>query len=133
MQARLSLLLSAVAAAALMNVSAASAQALSGTVTSTQEGAMEGVIVTAKKDGAHISISVVSNEKGQYSFPADRLEPGHYSLKIRATGYIDGDRPQADIVAGKTATTDLKLRYRQQCDPGCKYASVPNHGGGRLD
>ena len=117
MQARLSLLLSAVAAAALMNVSAASAQALSGTVTSTQEGAMEGVIVTAKKDGAHISISVVSNEKGQYSFPADRLEPGHYSLKIRATGYIDGDRPQADIVAGKTATTDLKLTKTDNIAP----------------
>jgi virginiamycin B lyase len=117
MQARLSLLLSAAAAAALINVSAASAQALTGTVTSAQEGAMEGVIVTAKKDGAHISVSVVSNEKGQYSFPADRLEPGHYSIKIRATGYIDGDRPQADIVVGKTATTDLKLTKTDNIAP----------------
>src|SRR5262245_30743299 len=109
MQARLSTLLSAVAAAALINVSAAQAQALSGTVSSTQEGAMEGVLVTAKKDGANISTTVVTNEKGQYSFPADRLEPGHYSLKIRAIGYYAADRPAADVASGKTAKSDIKL------------------------
>ena len=47
-------LLSAVAAAALMNVSGATAQApsaaLTGVVSSTQEGNMEGVIVTAEND-----------------------------------------------------------------------------------
>jgi hypothetical protein len=103
MQARLSILLSAVAAAALINVSAASAQALSGTVTSAQEGAMEGVLVTAKKDGSTISTTVVTNEKGQYAFPADRLDPGHYNIKIRAIGYFVGNRPATDVASGKTA------------------------------
>jgi virginiamycin B lyase len=105
-------LLSAVAAAALMQVASANAQtgaALTGTVSSQQEGNMEGVIVTAKKDGAHMSVSVVSDDKGRYSFPADRLEPGHYTLKIRAIGYIPAGRMAADVVSGKTATTDLKL------------------------
>ena len=37
----------------------------SGTVTSAQEGAMEGVLVTAKKDGARISVTVVTDEKGR--------------------------------------------------------------------
>jgi len=117
MQARLSLLLSAVAAAALINVSAASAQAISGTVTSAQEGAMEGVLVTAKKDGANISTTVVTNEKGQYAFPADRLEPGHYNIKIRATGFFAGDRPAADVAAGKTATADIKLTKTDNIAP----------------
>jgi virginiamycin B lyase len=105
-------LLSAVAAAALIQVASASAQtgaAITGTVSSAQEGAMEGVIVTAKKDGAHMSISVVSDDKGHYAFPADRLEPGHYNIKIRAIGYIPAGRMAADVASGKTASIDLKL------------------------
>src|SRR5258708_32333942 len=98
-----STLLSAVAAAALFHVATAQAQtgvAISGTVSSAQEGAMEGVLVTAKKDGAHISTTVVSDNKGHYSFPADRLEPGHYNIKIRATGSITAARLAADAAAG---------------------------------
>lgn len=108
----ISALLSAVATAALLNISGAQAQsgvALAGTVTSAQEGAMEGVIVSAKKEGGHITISVVSDEKGHYAFPAGRLEPGHYDIKIRAIGYIADNRPEADVAPGKTATLDLKL------------------------
>ncbi len=108
----ISALLSAVATAALLNIPGAQAQsgvALAGTVTSAQEGAMEGVIVSAKKEGGHITISVVSDEKGHYAFPADRLEPGHYDIKIRAIGYIADSRPEADVAAGKTANLDLKL------------------------
>jgi virginiamycin B lyase len=105
-------LLSAVAAAALFHVAGASAQtptAISGTVSSAQEGPMEGVIVTAKRDGAHISVSVVSDDKGHYAFPANRLEPGHYNIKIRAIGYILGGRATTDVGAGKAANLDLKL------------------------
>ena len=61
-------LLSAVAAAALLNVAGASAQtnaAITGLVSSAQEGAMEGVLVTAKKDGSTISTTVVTDEKGR--------------------------------------------------------------------
>ena len=35
--------------------------ALTGQVTSAEEGAMEGVVVSAKKDGSTISLSVVSD------------------------------------------------------------------------
>jgi streptogramin lyase len=126
------MLLSAVAAAALINVAGASAQtgaALTGTVTSAQEGAMEGVIVTAKKDGSTIAISVVSDDKGRYTFPADRLEPGHYNIKIRAIGYIPNGRPAADVAAGKTASLDLKLNktdnIAQQLTSAEWLASMP--------
>ncbi len=85
------------------------AAALTGTVTSAKDGPMEGVVVTAKKDGSTIAISVATDNKGRYSFPAARLEPGHYTLKIRAVGY-DLDRPMAsDVKAGAGSTADLKL------------------------
>ena len=64
-------------------VSAQSA-ALTGQVTSAEEGAMEGVLVSAKLAGSNKTITVVSDEKGRYAFPASRLEPGKYTLTIRA-------------------------------------------------
>jgi virginiamycin B lyase len=86
------------------------AAALIGQVTSAEEGPMEGVLVSAKKDGATIRITVVTDRQGRYSFPAAKLEPGHYNLAIRAAGYdLDGPA-SADVVGGKPATADLKLR-----------------------
>jgi streptogramin lyase len=83
--------------------------ALSGQVSSAEESAMEGVLVTAQKDGSNIRITVVSDDKGRYSFPTTKLDAGHYSLRIRAAGY-DLDSPKAaDVAAGKTTTADIKL------------------------
>ena len=83
--------------------------ALSGRVSSAGEAAMEGVLVSAKRDGSTITTTVVSDEKGHYSFPTDRLRPGHYRLTIRATGY-DLQGPKAvDIAAGKDKTANLTL------------------------
>src|SRR3981189_708459 len=61
--------------------------ALTGVVTSTEEGAMEGVVVTAKKGGPTIPVRCVTGAQGRYSFPASRLEPGSYTLAARAAGY----------------------------------------------
>src|SRR5581483_3120787 len=83
--------------------------ALTGQVTSAEEGAMEGVLVTAQKDGSNIRVTVVSDDKGRYSFPAAKLDAGHYSLRIRAAGY-DLDSPKAaDVAAGAATTADIKL------------------------
>src|SRR5262252_2479717 len=94
MRTRLSTLTAAVAAVCFAlpySAAAETAVALSGQVSSAKEGTMEGVIVSAKKDGSTITVSVVTDEKGQYNFPAARLEPGHYTLSARAVGYdIDG-------------------------------------------
>jgi virginiamycin B lyase len=88
---------------------ASAAVSLTGQVSSTEEGPMEGVVVSAKKDGSTITTSVVTDDKGHYSFPADRLEPGHYSLAVRAIGYnLDG--PKAiDLADGNGGSADLKL------------------------
>src|SRR5262245_56984433 len=84
--------------------------AITGQVTSEAEGAMEGVVVSAKKANSIVTVSVISDAQGRYSFPADRLEPGQYSLKIRAIGYELAAPAKADVAAEQTATADLKLR-----------------------
>jgi len=61
--------------------------ALTGQVSSKEEGAMEGVLVSAKRAGSTITVTVVSDAKGRYQFPAARLAPGTYQLRIRAAGY----------------------------------------------
>lgn len=83
--------------------------ALTGLVTSTEEGPMEGVLVSARKVGSSITITVVTDATGRYSFPADRLEPGPYTLRTRAIDYDADDPGMVGITAKKTASVDLKL------------------------
>src|SRR6185437_2277442 len=61
--------------------------ALTGTVSSTQEGKMEGVVVSANRPGSTMMVSVSTNAQGQYSFPEGRLAPGAYDITMRAVGY----------------------------------------------
>src|ERR1700686_2748756 len=82
--------------------------ALTGQVTSAEEGPMEGVLITAKKTNSTIAITVVSDAQGRYRFPSAKLEPGHYAISIRAVGY-DLDGPAAaDLSPQKPPTEDLK-------------------------
>ena len=84
--------------------------ALSGRVSSQEEGEMEGVLVSARKQGSTVTVTVVSDAQGRYSFPRNRLEPGQYSLHIRAVGYELNDPDPAEVTTQKTAQLDLKLR-----------------------
>src|SRR5438105_10517612 len=61
--------------------------ALTGQVRSRAEGLMEGVVVSAKKARSSVTVSVMSDAQGRYSFPRNRLASGQYSLSIRAVGY----------------------------------------------
>jgi len=83
--------------------------ALTGKVFSAQEPAMEGVLVSAKRDGSTITTTVVTNAQGVYSFPAERLTPGHYTLSIRAIGYKLDSPTAADVSASSATTADLTL------------------------
>lgn len=96
---------------------AAQAEArLEGTVTSQAEGAMGGVLVSAKKDGTIITTTVVTDDKGHYAFPSDRVSPGHYALSIRAVGY-DLQGPNAiDVVDGKTTSANLTLEITKDLE-----------------
>jgi virginiamycin B lyase len=84
------------------------AQALTGQVASSEEGSMEGVLVSAKMEGSTITVTVVTDAQGRYSFPADRLPPGRYAVSLRAVGY-DLDGPKAVDVAAGGSKADLKL------------------------
>ena len=88
--------------------------ALEGQVSSPEEGAMEGVLVSATKAGATITITVASDAKGHYSFPISRLTPGRYDIAIRAVGYELDGFPAAQVSAGKPATADLTLHKTKQ-------------------
>ncbi len=71
---------------------------------------MEGVLVSAKKAGSTITITVVSDKDGRFSFPASKIEPGQYALRIRAIGYDLDNHKSIEVAAQKTTTADLKLR-----------------------
>jgi virginiamycin B lyase len=83
--------------------------ALTGLVSSGEEGAMEGVLVSAKREGSTITTTVVTDAQGRYSFPAARIEPGKYTISIRAVGYKLDSAKTVDVPAGGAGTADLKL------------------------
>src|SRR5450631_1011497 len=87
----------------------AQAQALSGQVTSAQ-GPLEGVLVTAKKAGSTIAYTIATDDKGRYSFPSAKIDPGEYTLRIRATGYDLDGAGKATVNAQQATTADLKLK-----------------------
>jgi virginiamycin B lyase len=109
--ARFAAAIAAALAFVLIQTGSAAAQsntALTGTVTSAEEGPMEGVLVGARK--GTITVTVATDKEGRFSFPAAKLEPGQYSVQIRAAGYeLDGAR-SIDVAADKSANADLKLR-----------------------
>jgi len=80
------------------SAAAAAQPSLSGKVSSSEEAAMEGVLVSAKK--GTVTVTVVSDESGRYAFPAKRLPPGKYELRVRAAGY--------DLVSSKSVTVTNK-------------------------
>ena len=112
-----SLLLASTVAVACFVLPAQAQTVLTGQVSSAEEGLMEGVVISAKKEGSTISIGVVTDAQGRYAFPAARLEPGKYTLKARAAGYeLDGART-AEVGAGKAATSDIKLKKVKNLAP----------------
>ncbi|MGB6893441.1 MAG: carboxypeptidase-like regulatory domain-containing protein, partial [Xanthobacteraceae bacterium] len=112
---KLSMVAMAVLAAALVQAgpSAANAKdapaAITGQVSSDAEGAMEGVVVTAHKDGSIVSVSVTTDKTGHFAFPENRLEPGHYTLAIRAVGYDLAAPAATELAADDPVVVNLKL------------------------
>jgi virginiamycin B lyase len=117
--------------------STASAQApaaLTGLVSSADETAMEGVLVSATKAGSNITVTVVTGADGRYSFPANRLGPGQYTLAVRAVGY-ELDQPQGMEINAteapdqQAAIKDLRLGNAKdlaaQLSNGEWLASIP--------
>ena len=92
------------------SVQSQSRPGLTGIVTSEAEGAMEGVLVTAKAIGSTVRVTVVTDRSGRYAFPPGRLAPERFQLAVRATGYDLVDPGPIDVTAAATATANLQLR-----------------------
>ncbi len=89
---------------------AASGAALTGKVTGPDGAPLEGVVVTANKPSSTITISVVTQSDGSYSFPAGKLAPGNYFLTLRATGFELAGDGAAQVAPQQTVAVDLKLK-----------------------
>ena len=88
---------------------------LSGQVSSPDEPTMEGVLVSAKKEGSTISTTVVSDAQGRYRFPAGRLGSLHLEDSRR---WLRPRQPDSvDVAAGKGATADIKLKKAANLAP----------------
>jgi virginiamycin B lyase len=95
---------------------------LGGQVSSDQEGAMQGVLVSARAKGSSITHTVVSAEGGHFRFPAGLLAAGHHEIAIRAVGYeLDGPASVDIAVSGQT---QLALRLRKAQDLAAQLSNT---------
>ena len=83
--------------------------ALQGQVSSAEEGPMEGVLVSAKREGSTVTVTVVSDQQGRYRFPRNKLEAGQYSVRIRAVGYEVNDPGKVEVAPHQATKVDLSL------------------------
>src|SRR3989442_3891050 len=83
---------------------------LTGHIKSDEEGLMEGVAVSARRAGSNMTLTVLSNAKGVYSFPQNRLDAGQYSITVRAVGYDLASPVTVAVSPQSPATVDLQLR-----------------------
>jgi len=83
---------------------------LTGHIKSDDEGLMEGVAVSARRAGSNMTLTVISNEKGVYAFPQNRLEANQYSITVRAVGYDLASPVTVAVSPQSPATLDLQLR-----------------------
>jgi virginiamycin B lyase len=83
--------------------------ALTGIVSSASEGHMEGVVVSVQRVGGTITVSVVTDQEGRYTFPADRLTAGAYQIRIRAVGYDLANSPLVAKVGPEKREVDIRL------------------------
>ena len=84
--------------------------AVTGVVSSAEEGPMEGVMVSVKRTGSTQTTTVVSDTQGRYVFPRTRLDAGTYAVGIRAIGYDLASAASVSVPAAGTTTADLRLQ-----------------------
>src|SRR6202790_3978716 len=111
-------LLASVASLVLVGaVSTASAdQLLTGSITSASGQKLEGVQISAKKEGTTITTSVYTDQNGEYFFPA--MADGKYQVWAQALSF-ETAKGAVDLTAAKrqdfklAAITDFQDRIRQ--------------------
>jgi streptogramin lyase len=115
-----------IAAAAVFGTSSAFADALlSGVIKSSTGAAMGGVTVSAKADGATITTTVLTDERGHYYFPP--LPSGHYRVWAQSLSFSTA-KGAVDLAANRDhdfTLTPLSGDYFQQLPGDLAMASLP--------
>src|SRR6476661_1958486 len=70
-------------------------------------GVIPGVAVTLTNEATNVSRETVTNEVGQYNFPA--LTPGTYTLKSQLTGYKTYESKGLVVATQQFITLDVVL------------------------
>jgi hypothetical protein len=76
-------------------------------VVSDANGVIPGVTVTLTNEATNVARETVTNEVGQYNFPA--VQPGTYSIKTQLTGYKTVERTGIRVGTQQFITLDLPL------------------------
>ena len=98
---------------------------LTGRVSSNAEGAMEGVLVSAQRVGSNMTITVVTNASGVYTFPQDRLAPGRYTVSVRAAGYaLSGGEKSVELMGRAAAELNLRLEEASLLEKALQLTSA---------
>ena len=86
--------------------------ALQGRVSAQTEGAMEGVVVSAQKVGTTITItiSVLSDQAGDFQFPRAKLGAGAYAIRIRAIGFDADSLAPVTVAPGQPTRLNIPLK-----------------------
>jgi len=103
----------------------AAGPALTGRVSASAEGVMEGVLVNAKREGSNMTVTVVSNSEGVYAFPRNRLEFGRYVVTVRAGGYVlPGGEKVVEVKSNATAELNLRLEQASLLEKALQLTSA---------
>ena len=77
-----------------------------GVVTDTN-GVIPSVAVTLKNEATNVSRETVTNDAGQYNFPA--VQPGTYAVTIKLSGYKTIERTGLTVATQQFITLDIML------------------------
>jgi streptogramin lyase len=94
-------------------------QLLTGSITSASGQKLDGIQVSAKKEGSTITTSVYTDQNGDYFFPA--LADGKYNVWAQALGF-ETAKGQVDL----TATKHQDFKLAAITDPDQKIKQLPS-------
>lgn len=87
---------------------------LGGRIASSSGQPVAGVPVRAHRGNSNITVSVYTNSRGEYSFPAwSDLSAGSYSIAIELPDFEPVKREGVTLSAARTARVDFTLKSRQ--------------------
>src|SRR5258708_24686564 len=88
-------------------------------------GVIPGVTVTLTNEATKISRDVVTNETGQYNFPA--VTPGTYTLRSRLSGYKTFESKGLIVGTQQFLTLDIVLEAGGAQEPVSVSGPTPPH------